>query len=145
MSPSSRGAWVKVGRCTAALSLLVVGVLALSACGSSSTSGSGQQSAPLDCGGKKKLLASGSTAQTNAVEQFVYAYIRACPGFTLDYKANGSGSGVQQFVNNETDLGGSDKPLRRANPTGHNSGAAHPPGTCRRCSARSRSPTTSTA
>ena len=66
---------------------------------------------PVNCGGKKKLLASGSTAQTNAIEQFVYAYIRACPGFTLDYNANGSGAGVQQFVNNETDLGGSDKPL----------------------------------
>ncbi|MDT7733884.1 MAG: phosphate transport system substrate-binding protein, partial [Mycobacterium sp.] len=65
----------------------------------------------VDCGGKKKLLASGSTAQTNAIEQFVYAYIRACPGFTLDYNANGSGAGVEQFVSNVTDLGGSDKPL----------------------------------
>ena len=66
---------------------------------------------PVDCGGKKKLLASGSTAQENAIEQFVYAYIRACPGYTLDYNANGSGAGVQQFVSNETDLAGSDKPL----------------------------------
>ena len=66
---------------------------------------------PVHCGGKKKLLASGSTAQENAIEQFVYAYIRACPGFTLDYNANGSGAGVQQFVSNETDLAGSDKPL----------------------------------
>ena len=101
-------------RFTAALGLLVVGALVLSACGSSSstsTGGSGASSVPVDCGGKKKLQASGSTAQTNAIEQFVYAYIRACPGYTLDYNANGSGAGVQQFVNNETDLGGSDKPL----------------------------------
>jgi phosphate transport system substrate-binding protein len=104
---------VKAGRSTTVLSLLVAGVLALSACGSSSNSAStsGSSAVPVDCGGKKKLLASGSTAQTNAIEQFVYAYIRACPGFTLDYNANGSGSGVQQFVGNETDLGGSDKPL----------------------------------
>ncbi len=41
------------------------------------------------------------------MEQFVYAYIHACPGYTLDYNANGSGAGVQQFVSNETDLAGS--------------------------------------
>jgi phosphate transport system substrate-binding protein len=107
---------VKFTRRTAALSLLVVGALVLSACGgnsstATSSSGSNPPSVPVNCGGKKKLLASGSTAQENAIEQFVYAYIRACPGFTLDYNANGSGAGVQQFVSNETDLGGSDKPL----------------------------------
>ena len=105
---------MKVSRCIAALSLLVTGALVLSACGSSSstaTSASGPPAVPVSCGGKKKLQASGSTAQENAIEQFVYAYIRACPGYTLDYNANGSGAGVQQFVNNETDLAGSDKPL----------------------------------
>ena len=105
---------MKASRCTAALSLLVTGALALSACGSSnssSTSASGPSAVPVTCGGKKKLQASGSTAQENAIEQFVYSYIRACPGYTLDYNANGSGAGVQQFVDNETDLAGSDKPL----------------------------------
>jgi phosphate transport system substrate-binding protein len=107
---------VKVNRCAVAVSLLVVGTLLLSACGgknstSSSPSGSSPPAVPVDCGGKKKLLASGSTAQENAIEQFVYAYIRACPGYTLDYNANGSGAGVDQFLNNETDLAGSDKPL----------------------------------
>ena len=92
---------MKFNRCTAALSLLVVGTLVLAACGgknstSTSSSGSNPPSAPVNCGGKKKLLASGSTAQENAVEQFVYAYIRACPGYTLDYNANGSGAGVRQ-------------------------------------------------
>jgi phosphate transport system substrate-binding protein len=107
---------VKVNRCAAALSLLVVGALVLPACGSknnasSTSSGSTPPPVPVNCAGKKKLLASGSTAQENAIEQFVYAYIRACPGSTLDYNANGSGAGVEQFLNNETDLGGSDKPL----------------------------------
>lgn len=105
---------MKPDRWTAALSLLVVGALTLSACGAgniTSTGSSGSPSVHVDCGGKKKLLAAGSTAQTNAIEQFVYAYLRACPGFTLDYDADGSGAGVQQFVSNETDLGGSDKPL----------------------------------
>jgi phosphate transport system substrate-binding protein len=107
---------VRVSRCIAAFVALVVGASMLSGCsgGNSSTassSGTGPPPVPVDCGGKKKLLASGSTAQTNAIEQFVYAYIRACPGFTLDYNANGSGAGVEQFVSNLTDLGGSDKPL----------------------------------
>ena len=66
---------------------------------------------PVNCGGKKKLEASGSTAQQHAIEQFVYAYIRSCPGYTLNYNANGSGAGVEQFVSNQTDLGGSDSPL----------------------------------
>jgi phosphate transport system substrate-binding protein len=106
---------VKFNRCTAALSLVVVGAMVLSACGSkgnsSASSASNKASVSVNCGGKKKLLASGSTAQENAVEQFVYAYIRACPGYTLDYNANGSGAGVEQFLTNETDLAGSDKAL----------------------------------
>jgi phosphate transport system substrate-binding protein len=105
----------KFNRCSAALSLLVVGAMMVSACGSkgssSSSSGSNHPSVAVDCAGKKKLLASGSTAQENAIEQFVYAYIRACPGSTLDYNANGSGAGVEQFLNNATDLAGSDKAL----------------------------------
>ncbi|MGH3595960.1 MAG: phosphate ABC transporter substrate-binding protein PstS [Mycobacterium sp.] len=106
---------MKFNRSGAALALLVAGALVLSACGgnsgSSSSAGSSAAPIPVDCGGKKKLHASGSTAQTNAIEQFVYAYIRACPGYTLDYTANGSGAGVEDFIGNLTDLAGSDKPL----------------------------------
>ncbi|MFZ0906102.1 MAG: phosphate ABC transporter substrate-binding protein PstS [Mycobacterium sp.] len=107
---------MKVNRAGAAVSLIVVGAMTLAACGgntstSSSTSGSNASSTPISCGGKKKLKASGATAQENAIEQFVYAYIRACPGYTLDYNANGSGAGVKDFVSNETDLAGSGDPL----------------------------------
>ena len=103
-------------RSGAALSLLVAGALVVSGCGgntntNSSSSGSGANSAPVQCGGKKKLKASGATAQENAMEQFVYAYVHACPGYTLDYNANGSGAGVTDFVNNQTDLAGSGDPL----------------------------------
>ncbi len=107
---------MKVNRAGAAVSLLVVGALTLAACGgntntSSSPSGSNAPSTPISCGGKKKLKASGATAQENAIEQFVYAYIRACPGYTLDYNANGSGAGVKEFIGNITDLAGSGDPL----------------------------------
>ena len=106
---------MKFSRSGAAISMLIAGALVLSACGShsnnASSSGSSAPSVPVNCGGKKKILAAGSTAQKNAVEQFVYAYIHACPGYTLDYNANGSGAGMKLFLGNETDLAGSDSPM----------------------------------
>jgi phosphate transport system substrate-binding protein len=105
---------VKLNRAGAALSLLAASALVLSGCGRTTnpaSTGSSAGSAPVQCGGKKKLEASGATAQENAMEQFVYAYIHACPGYTLDYNANGSGAGVRDFVNNVTDLAGSGDPL----------------------------------
>ncbi|MBS9534903.1 phosphate ABC transporter substrate-binding protein PstS [Mycobacterium sp. M1] len=102
---------MKFSRCGVALSLLTASALVLSACGGSSNDSASSSSSGVDCGGKQELHASGSTAQENAIEQFVYAYIRACPGHTLDYSANGSGAGVDDFVKNETDLAGSDVAL----------------------------------
>ena len=100
-------------RVGAGLSILAAATLVLSGCGShSSDSGSAPQ--PVQCGGKKKLTASGSTAQAHAIEQFVYAYIRACPEYTLDYRAVGSGTGIKQFAGNQTDFAGSDSPLDAA-------------------------------
>jgi phosphate transport system substrate-binding protein len=105
---------VRFNRSGAALSLLAASALALSGCGSStntSSSDSNAASVKVDCGGKTKLKASGATAQQNAMEQFVYAYVHTCPGRTVDYNANGSGAGVTDFVNNQTDLAGSGDPL----------------------------------
>jgi phosphate transport system substrate-binding protein len=60
------------------------------------------------------LKASGSTAQANAMTRFVNAYEQSCPGYTLNYTANGSGAGVNEFLGNQTDFGGSDSPLDAA-------------------------------
>ncbi|MBS9532422.1 phosphate ABC transporter substrate-binding protein PstS [Mycobacterium sp. M1] len=94
-----------VGSLLAAVALLIAG------CGGSSGSAENAAAGSVQCGGKKKLTASGSTAQAHAIEQFVYAYIRACPDYTLDYRANGSGNGVSQFASGHTELAGSDSPL----------------------------------
>lgn len=108
---------MKLTRSGLALSLLVVGALVLSGCGGNSnkaSSSSGSSAAPVipvNCGGKKKILAGGSTAQKNAMEQFVYAYIHACPGHTVDYNANGSGAGMKAFLASQTDFAGSDSPM----------------------------------
>jgi phosphate transport system substrate-binding protein len=108
------GVPVKHNRAGVTLSLLAACALALAACGSTthaSSAGSSPTSAPVQCGGKKQLKGSGATAQENAMEQFVFAYVHACPGYTLDYNANGSGAGVTDFVNNVSDLAGSGDPL----------------------------------
>ena len=65
----------------------------------------------MDCGGKQALAASGSTAQANAMTRFIDAYRKACSGQTLNYTANGSGAGINEFLAGKTDFGGSDTPL----------------------------------
>lgn len=109
---------MKSTRFGVALSLLVSCALVLSACGDKGKSNASEESTeskppivPVDCGGKKKLLAAGSTAQKHAIEQFVFAYIHACPGQTLDYAATGSGAGIKSFLDGQTDLAGSDSPM----------------------------------
>jgi phosphate transport system substrate-binding protein len=107
---------VKANRTGAVLSLLAASTLLLSACGSDnnaapgSTSG-GSTAAAGDCGGKKALKASGSSAQANAMTRFVTAYESDCPGSTLNYTSSGSGAGVSEFIGGQTDFGGSDSPL----------------------------------
>lgn len=65
----------------------------------------------MECGGKKELTASGSTAQANAMTWFVSAFEEACEGQKLDYTPNGSGEGVSEFVDGQTDFGGTDSPM----------------------------------
>ncbi|WP_420109251.1 phosphate ABC transporter substrate-binding protein PstS [Mycolicibacter arupensis] len=104
---------MKSGRSTVLAALLTIGALMVSACGDSATQlvSAADPSAGVDCGGKGELRAGGSTAQTKAIEQFGYAYSRACPGQTLDYVADGSAGGVDDFIANELDLAGSEVAL----------------------------------
>ncbi len=107
---------MKVNRFRAALSVLATGALMLSACGNNNTTSqggatSGSSSANVSCGGTATLKASGSTAQANAMARFVNALEQACSGQTLNYTANGSGAGINEFVGKQTDFGGSDVPL----------------------------------
>ena len=102
---------ISLKRSSAALSLLAVTVLVLSACGSEKSIPSYATAAKVVCGGKQTLKASGSTAQANAMTQFIIAYQKACPGSDLTYNSNGSGAGVSEFLSGQTDFGGSDSPL----------------------------------
>jgi phosphate transport system substrate-binding protein len=102
---------VKRNQPGAAISLLAATVLVLPGCGHPHTTLAYATNARVDCGGKQVLIASGSTAQANAMKQFIDAYGKACPGQTLNYTANGSGAGISDFLAGKTDFGGSDLPL----------------------------------
>ncbi|MGY2062541.1 substrate-binding domain-containing protein, partial [Nocardia gipuzkoensis] len=85
-------------RSSALVGVLAAGAaLTLSACGSDDNAAGGggaTSKVSVDCGGKKSLKASGSTAQKNAVDRFVAAYQTNCDGYKLDYTASGSGAGI---------------------------------------------------
>jgi phosphate transport system substrate-binding protein len=107
---------LKINRFSAALSILAIGALILSACGGHNNAGGGSTTpttAPVKvtCGGKPALKASGSTAQKNAMTLFVKAFAQACPGQSLTYTANDSAAGIKDFLDNQTDFGGSDSTL----------------------------------
>jgi phosphate transport system substrate-binding protein len=109
---------LKLNRFSAALSILVTGVLILSACGSHNNASGGGTSTSVPpvkvtCGGKPDLKASGSTAQKNAMTEFVKAFANACPGQSLDYTADDSSAGINEFLNKQNDFGGSDSVLSR--------------------------------
>jgi phosphate transport system substrate-binding protein len=101
----------------AAVAIATAGMLALAACGSNSngapqTSGSAS-TAKISCQ-SGSIKASGSTAQANAMTTWVNAYQAACSSATINYEANGSGAGVTDFINKQTDFAGSDSPMTAA-------------------------------
>lgn len=113
---------MKIKRHGAVISLIAAGALALSACGSDSNtpqSGGGNSgaaaptgSAQVDCGGKKSLVAEGSSAQKGAMEVFSQQYSAKCAGQQIAYTPSGSGNGIKQFNGGIADIGGSDSPLK---------------------------------
>ncbi|MFE1176988.1 phosphate ABC transporter substrate-binding protein PstS [Streptomyces sp. NPDC058773] len=103
-------------RALAVGALAVSGALALSACGSDDTTGAGgggaAKPANIKCDGKGKLLASGSSAQKNAMDVWVQAYSGACKGTEINYQPTGSGAGVTTFLQGQTAFAGSDSALK---------------------------------
>lgn len=94
--------------------LALTGVLALAACGTDDNGGGGTNAASPRAGdcAKGTLNASGSTAQANAMTEWIKAYQGGCPSATVNYQANGSGAGIEQFNQGKTSFAGSDSPLQ---------------------------------
>ncbi|MFF1559757.1 phosphate ABC transporter substrate-binding protein PstS [Streptomyces sp. NPDC058279] len=109
-------------RASALGALVVSGALVLTACGSddntkADSSASGKASAPaagdIKCDDAKgKLLASGSSAQKNAVDLWVKAYMSACSGVEVNYKSSSSGEGIVAFNQGTVGFAGSDSALK---------------------------------
>ena len=97
----------------AGAALTLVGAAALAGCGGNS-GGSTSSAAPtgsIVCA-DGSIKAAGSTAQANAITEWITAYQTACEGATIDYQPVGSGAGVEQFIAKQTSFAGSDSPLK---------------------------------
>ena len=101
---------------------LAAGAVALTACGSdsnaasTSTQGAGNgPSGSSSAGGTScvtgSLKAEGSTAQKNAMDQWIQDYQAQCSGATITYNGSGSGAGVSNFIANQVNFAGSDSAL----------------------------------
>jgi phosphate transport system substrate-binding protein len=93
---------------------LVVGVLALSACGSDNTSsdnagsgGSSASGASADCA-SGTLSWDGSSAQKTAVTQWIQQYQNLCSQASINYQGQGSGAGRTAFYGGQIPMAGSD-------------------------------------
>ncbi|QMU73148.1 phosphate ABC transporter substrate-binding protein PstS [Streptacidiphilus sp. P02-A3a] len=107
----------------------VVSSLTLAACGSNNngtTSGSSASAsssagststaaspAGADCG-SGQLLGAGSTAQQNAVTQWVKDFQSQCSGVTVNYQGTGSGAGLTSFEAGKVAFAGSDAAMKPA-------------------------------
>ncbi|MET9469076.1 phosphate ABC transporter substrate-binding protein PstS [Streptomyces sp. NPDC006544] len=108
-------------RASALGALVVSGALVLTACGSDDNTktdagASGKPTAPasdIKCDDAKgKVLASGSSAQKNAVDLWIKNYMAACPGVEVNYKSSSSGEGIVAFNQGTVGFAGSDSALK---------------------------------
>ncbi|MDT4918256.1 MAG: phosphate transport system substrate-binding protein [Pseudonocardiales bacterium] len=115
---------MKLNRAGLVVGLLAAGALALGACSSSGnggggnstpagvdTSSSGTAGGGITCS-TGTLNGSGSTAQTNAMDQWRKDYQQACDGAQINYDSIGSGDGIAAFGDGTADFAGSDAALQ---------------------------------
>ena len=95
---------------------LVVGVLALSACGSDNTDdtasgGDSSTGASADCA-DGTLSWDGSSAQKTAVTEWIQKYQDKCQQASINYQGQGSGSGRTAFYGGQIPVAGSDASIK---------------------------------
>ncbi|WP_233214809.1 phosphate ABC transporter substrate-binding protein PstS [Mycobacterium sp. 4858] len=105
------------GRALAALGVVTLAAVAMTACGSDQNRRGASPAAvsgptgTAGCSGKNKLTAEGSTAQQNAMALFNQVWGQYCPGKSVAYNPTGSGAGREQFIAGHVDFAGADSPL----------------------------------
>jgi phosphate transport system substrate-binding protein len=100
---------------------LTAATLALAGCGSDNTTPStstsnGSAGSSTDCA-SGSLTAQGSTAQKNAMDEWVKAYQQKCSGAQINYQGTGSGAGVTAFSGKSADFAGSDSAIKDGDET----------------------------
>ncbi|MGC4803985.1 phosphate ABC transporter substrate-binding protein PstS [Micromonospora sp. DT233] len=94
--------------------LALTAALGLTACGSDNdelTAGSAASAASADCA-TGTLNAQGSSAQKNAMAEWIKAYQQKCAGSRINYEPSGSGAGIQALIAGTADFAGSDSALK---------------------------------
>jgi phosphate transport system substrate-binding protein len=114
---------VRRTRLVSIAAVLAAGAFTLAACGSDSNSTGGSSTTPAAGGSstsggadtaacaKGTLKSDGSTAQQNAMTQWIKDYQTKCSGATITYGGGGSGQGVTDFTAKQVDFAGSDAAL----------------------------------
>ena len=109
----------RVSKRLAPLGVLVVGTaLVISACGSSTTvnpavpaAEAAMAAGDVECV-DGRIQAAGSSAQANAITEWVNVYQTACPQATIDYQPVGSGAGVEAFLSEQVSFAGTDSAVK---------------------------------
>jgi phosphate transport system substrate-binding protein len=105
---------VKLQRVGYVAGIALTATLALSACGSdneAAPSAGGASAASANCVAGN-ITAQGSTAQKNAMDEWIKTYQRQCADAKIDYQGTGSGAGIQAFTAGTADFAGSDSALK---------------------------------
>jgi phosphate transport system substrate-binding protein len=106
---------VKLQRSGYVAGIALTAMLALTACGSDNNtpagSGADSSAAAGSCA-SGSLTAQGSTAQKNAMDEWIKTYQGQCADAKVSYEGTGSGAGVQAFIAGTADFAGSDSYLK---------------------------------
>ena len=94
--------------------IALMSALALTACGSDNDSPAGGSDASAAAGNcaSGSLTAQGSSAQKNAMAEWIKTYQGQCSDAKIDYQGNGSGAGISAFIAGTADFAGSDSALK---------------------------------
>jgi phosphate transport system substrate-binding protein len=104
---------VKLQRSGYIAGIALTATLALTACGSDNAPAAGGDSsaAASNCVAGS-LTAQGSSAQKNAMDEWIKTYQSQCSDAKVDYQATASGAGIQAFIAGTADFAGSDSALK---------------------------------
>ncbi|GGK82587.1 phosphate ABC transporter substrate-binding protein PstS [Mangrovihabitans endophyticus] len=103
---------MKLQRVGYAAGIALTATLALTACGSDNEAAGGGENVSSENCVAGTIQAQGSSAQKNAMDEWIKAYQGQCSGAQINYNPTGSGAGIEAFINGTADFSGSDSALK---------------------------------